>query len=164
MTETKKKKWPVLVRGLLGTGPPDATLESASPSPPQGPISHQLNIDSTLIRHQFPDLTLSRCRINVESMLNRCQIDPWGGEGDADSRVGSRGLVPNKPFTNPSPFVASLLLRLCVGASWRAFLFKFFCRATPNQYDISLFENSYRATDPQSPKIPQQQKRKFPKP
>ena len=65
-----------LVRGLLGTGPPDPTLESASPSPPQGSIWHRFNIDSTLIRHRFPDLTLFRCRINVESMLNRCQIDP----------------------------------------------------------------------------------------
>ena len=32
-------------------------------------------------------------------MLNRCQIDPWGGEGEADSRVGSGGPVPNKPLT-----------------------------------------------------------------
>ena len=32
-------------------------------------------------------------------MLNRCQLDPWGGEGEADSRVGSRGPVPNKPLT-----------------------------------------------------------------
>ena len=41
----------------------------------------------------------NRCRINVESMLNRCQIEPWGGEGEVDSRVGSRGSVPNKPLT-----------------------------------------------------------------
>ena len=32
-------------------------------------------------------------------MSNRCQIDPWGGEGEADSRVGSGGPVPNKPLT-----------------------------------------------------------------
>ena len=38
-------------------------------------------------RHRFPDLTLFRC-----------QIDPWGGEGEVDSRMGSEGPVPNKPF------------------------------------------------------------------
>ena len=32
-------------------------------------------------------------------MLNQCQIDPWGGEGEAASRVRSGGSVPNKPFT-----------------------------------------------------------------
>ena len=37
------------VRGLLGTGPPDPTLESASLSPPQGSIWHRFNIDSTSI-------------------------------------------------------------------------------------------------------------------
>ena len=81
-----------IVKGLLGTGPPDPTLESASPSPPQGSIRHRFNIDSTLI-FWFDQ------EIDVESMLNRCQIDPWGGEGEADSRVGSGGPVPNKPFT-----------------------------------------------------------------
>ena len=60
-----------VVRGLLGTGPPDPTLESASPSPPQGSIWHRFNIDSTLIRYRCPDLTLFQCRINVESMLIR---------------------------------------------------------------------------------------------
>ena len=83
-----------LVRGLLGTGPPDPTLKSASPSLPQSSIWHRFNIDSTLIRHRFRDLTLFRCRINVESMLNRCQIDPCGGEGEVDSRVGSVGSAP----------------------------------------------------------------------
>ena len=82
------------VRGLLGTSPPDSTLESASPSPTQGSIWHRFNIDLTLMRHRFPDLILSRCRINVEPMLNRCQIDPWGGEGEA---------VPNKPLTRLDP-------------------------------------------------------------
>ena len=55
---------PTLARGLLGTGRPDPTLESASPSPPQGSIWHRFNIDSTLIRHRFPDLTLFRCQID----------------------------------------------------------------------------------------------------
>ena len=38
---------------------------------------------------------------NRSSMLNRCQIDPWGGEGEEDSRVGSGGPVPNKPLPRP---------------------------------------------------------------
>ena len=42
-----------VVRGLLGTGPPGPTLESASPSPPRGSIWHRFNIDSTSIRHRF---------------------------------------------------------------------------------------------------------------
>ena len=83
------------VRGLLGTGPPDPSLESASPSPPQGSIWHRFNIDSTSNRVKSGN----RCRIDVESMLNRCRIDPWGGEGEADSRMGSGGSVPNKPLT-----------------------------------------------------------------
>ena len=36
-------------------------------------------------------------------MSNQCQIDPWGGEGEADSRVGSRGSVPNRPLTILGP-------------------------------------------------------------
>ena len=60
-----------IVRGLLGTGPPGPTLESTSPSPPQGTIWHRFNIDSTLIRHRNRVKSGNRCRINVESMLNR---------------------------------------------------------------------------------------------
>ena len=51
---------------------------------------------SELIRHRFPDLTLFRWH-----------IDPCGGEGEADSRVGSGGpvlnnwRVPNPPGANP---------------------------------------------------------------
>ena len=68
-------------RGLRGTGPPDPTLESASPSPLQGSIWQRNRVKSG-----------NRCRINVESVLKRCQIDPWGGEGEADSRVGAGGV------------------------------------------------------------------------
>ena len=39
--------YPNFVRGLLGTGPPDPTLESASPSPAQGSIWHRFHVDST---------------------------------------------------------------------------------------------------------------------
>ena len=81
-----------IVRGLLGTGPPDPTLESASPSPPQaqGSTWHQFNIDSTLIRHR-----------NWVKPGNRCRrIDAEGGEGEAGSRVGSGGPVPNKTPQN----------------------------------------------------------------
>ena len=78
-----------VVTGLIGTDPPDLTLESASPAPPWGAIWHRFNIDSTsiswLIRHRFPDLTLFRC-----------QIDTWGGEGDGDSKVGFGGPVPTE--------------------------------------------------------------------
>ena len=42
-----------LVRGLLGTDSPDPTLESASPSPPQGSIWHRFDIDSASIRQRF---------------------------------------------------------------------------------------------------------------
>ena len=39
----------LFVRGLLGSDPADLTLESATPSPRQRSIWHQLNIDSTSI-------------------------------------------------------------------------------------------------------------------
>ena len=74
-----------VMRGLLGTDTHGPTLESASPSPLR---RDRFGIDSTLIWHRFPDLTLFRCQIN-----------PWGGEGEANSRVGPWGSVPNKPLT-----------------------------------------------------------------
>ena len=67
------------MRGFLGTGRPDPTLESASPSPPQGSIWHRFDIE-----------------IGSNQMSNRCQR---GGEGKADSRVGSGRPVPKKPLT-----------------------------------------------------------------
>ena len=58
----------IFVRGLLGTGPPDPTLESASPSPPpQRSIWHQFNIDSTLIQHRIRVKSGNRCRIDAKS-------------------------------------------------------------------------------------------------
>ena len=72
------------MRGLLGKDPPDPTLESASPSPPQGSIWHRFNIDSTLIRHRFPDLTLFRCRIDAKSTPEEGRarrIRGWGPGG-----------------------------------------------------------------------------------
>ena len=39
-------------------------------------------------------------------MLTRCQIDPRGGEGEVDSRVGSGGSVPKKPLTTQDLFPA----------------------------------------------------------
>ena len=47
-----------LVKGLLGTGCPDPTLASASPSPPQGSIWHRFNIDSTPPLTTLTSLTL----------------------------------------------------------------------------------------------------------
>ena len=60
-----------IVRCLLGTGPPDPTLNSASPSPAQGSIWHQFDIDLTLIRHRNRVKSGNQYRINVESMPNR---------------------------------------------------------------------------------------------
>ena len=71
---------------LLGTGPPDPTLESASPSPAQGSIWHRNRVKSG-----------NRCRIDVESIPNR---PLRRGEDEADSRVGFGGPVPkNNPTT-----------------------------------------------------------------
>ena len=75
---------PRIVRGLLGTDPPDLTLESASPSPPQGSIRHRFDIDSTSISWfdpiSMPNRPLRRGR-----------------------RVGSKGPVPIKPHTIQEP-------------------------------------------------------------
>ena len=75
-----------IVRGLLGTGPPDPTLESAYPS---------TRIDLASKQGQIRKSMSNQCRIDVESMPNR----PRGGEGEANSRVRSRGSVPNIPLT-----------------------------------------------------------------
>ena len=77
-----------VVRGLLGTDPPGPHPRIRLALPSQGSIWHWFNIDSTSIRHWFPDFALFWC-----------QIDPWGGEGEVDSRVVSGGPVPNKPLT-----------------------------------------------------------------
>ena len=55
---------------------------------PQGSIWHRFNIDSTLIRHRFPDLTLFRCRIDVEKMPNR----PLSRGGRGGFEGGVRGV------------------------------------------------------------------------
>ena len=62
-----------------------------------------IDIDSTLIRHRSPDLTLFRC-----------QMDPWGGEGEADLRVGSggsvyKGRIPGFPRKSIGEGASSLL-------------------------------------------------------
>ena len=61
------------VRGLLGTDPPDLTLESASPSPPPGSIWYRFNIDSTLTRPRSPHLTPEEGRAR--------RIRGWGPAG-----------------------------------------------------------------------------------
>ena len=51
-------------------------------------------VDVASIRHWF----------DIDFLIWPCfdaKIDPWGGEGEADLRVGSRELVPNKPLTRP---------------------------------------------------------------
>ena len=83
-----------VVMGLLGTDPPDLTLESASPSPHSVDFFYKMfffPFDLASIQHRFP-----------ESTLFRFQIDTWGGEGTADSKVGYGGPVPNKPLTSPA--------------------------------------------------------------
>ena len=70
--------------GLLGTGPTD---QSASPSPPQGLIWHRNRVKSG-----------HRCRIKVESMLNRSRLRGRRGEFESRERCGG-GSVPNKPLT-----------------------------------------------------------------
>ena len=52
-----------LVRGLSGTGPPDPTLESTSPSPPQGRFGVEIRSNQESMSNQ--------CRIDVKSMRNR---------------------------------------------------------------------------------------------
>ena len=63
---------PRVVSGLFGTAPPDPTLESASPFPPQGSIWHRIG---------------SNLEIDVESMPNRPLSLRRGRSG---------GSVPNK--------------------------------------------------------------------
>ena len=77
------------------THPPDPTLESASPFPPQGSIWHRFDIDSTS--------KLGRIR---KSMSNQCRIDaestPEEGRARRIREWGLGGAVPNKPLTSPT--------------------------------------------------------------
>ena len=93
----------LFVRGLIGTGPPDPTLESASPS---------------LIRGRFGIKIESNQEIDVESMSSRCWTDaePTPEEGRA-RRIrgwGPGGLC----LINPSQFY---VMRTLV-------LWDFFCK------------------------------------
>ena len=81
-TSLNKEVW--LARGLVGRGPPDPTLKSALPSPPQGWIWHRSRVKSG-----------NRCRINVESMPNRSLR--MGGRGDIEG--GVRGVRAFKSLT-----------------------------------------------------------------
>ena len=58
-----------LVRGLLGTGPPGPHPRTRLALPSSG-------VDLTSILHRFDIEIGSNQEIDVESMLNRCQIDP----------------------------------------------------------------------------------------
>ena len=59
-------------------------------------IQHRFDINSTLIRHRFPDLTPFRCRINVKSMPNR----PLRRGGRGGFEGGVRGLCLIRPSQN----------------------------------------------------------------
>ena len=93
--------------GLSGTGPPDPTLKSASPSPPQGSIWRRFNIDSTLIRHRSPDLTLFRCQIDVESMTNRPLRR--GGRGGFEGAVRGACAFTKLPSHTPTQHTSVLV-------------------------------------------------------
>ena len=71
-----------VVRGLLGTGPPDPTLESASPSPPQGSIWHRDRVKSG-----------NRCRIDAKLTTEKGRARRIRGWGPS-----LRGSVPNEPL------------------------------------------------------------------
>ena len=81
------------VRGLLGTGHPDPSLESASPSPPRGSIRHRFGIEIG-----------SNQEIDVESMSNRCWIDanstPEEGRARRIRGWGPGGLCLINPSQN----------------------------------------------------------------
>ena len=110
-----------------------------------------------LLRGPFGIDMKSNQEIDVESMLNWCPIDPWEGEGEADSRVRSGGSVPNNPL-------AILSLRYAISRNT-------FCRETsppPNWCDaprwhlvlhrhvcVKLCFASYRAMLSKEGKIPQ---------
>ena len=76
-----KRTWTLIL--LLGTDPPDPTLESASPSPPQGSIWHRF-------RHWFD---IESSRFDPFSMPNR----PLRRGGRGRFEGGSGRSVPNKP-------------------------------------------------------------------
>ena len=80
---------PRAVRGLSGTEPPDPTLESASPSPPQGRFGIESRVKSG-----------NRCQIDAQSTPEEGRARQIG-EREADSRVRSRGPVPNDLLSSP---------------------------------------------------------------
>ena len=61
--------------GFIRHRPPVPHPQIHFTSPSHGSIWHPFNFDSTLIRHRNRAKSGNRCRINVESMLSRCQID-----------------------------------------------------------------------------------------
>ena len=75
------------VRGLLGTGPPDPTLESTSPSPSEGSIWHRFDTDSTSKYDQIRKSMSNQCRIDGTSMPNR----PFRRGGRGGFEGGVRG-------------------------------------------------------------------------
>ena len=79
---------PGLVSGLLGTDPPDLTLESVSPSPFQ--------VDLASKQGQIRRSMSNQCRVDVESMPNRPL--KRGRRGGFEGEV--RGSVPNKLLTS----------------------------------------------------------------
>ena len=77
-----KPKSTIIVRGLLGTGPLNPILESASPPPPQGSILHRFDIEIG-----------SNREIDVVSMPIRCRIDAKSTPEEGGGRGGFEGGV-----------------------------------------------------------------------
>ena len=93
-----------VVRGLLGTDPPDPTLESASPSPPQGSIAHQIRKSISW----FDPISMSNwCCIDAKSTLEEGRarrIRGWG--------LGGLCLI------NPSQFYSVFVCAVVFTGIW----------------------------------------------
>ena len=79
------------VRGLLGTDPPDPTLESASPSLAQGSIWHRN-------RGQIRKSMSNQCRIDFESMPNRPPRRGFRAGYEGGVRGGLCLISPSQPY------------------------------------------------------------------
>ena len=83
---------PRLVRGLLGTDPPDPTLTLPFPG-----------VDLALIQHRFGIEIGSNQENDVESMLNRCQSTPEEGRARRIRGWGPGGLCLISPSQPQAP-------------------------------------------------------------
>ena len=95
---------------VLGTGPPDPTLES--PSPPQGSIWHRCGIDSSSIRHRFPEIwPYFRCQIRMHS-FNFHYRYRLGVRSHTFTSIDSQ-LPPWKSFELTSQIIVTVTVLKC---------------------------------------------------